>query len=144
MWEYMMSSSRPHNSYVQNHFTPGDQGKSFNKCVTKVGERIYRDLGLPNDPRGRYVIAMLARQEFQDSNRYEFAYKPMPAVDRDMHIIHEGLQKTLEAGMLSPEEKTSAFFIEKVFFRTPQGRRFRTDAHKRQATTRAGSHHGRP
>ena len=99
-----------------NHFTPEDQGKSFNKCVTKVGERIYRDLGLPNDPRGQYVIAMLARQEFNDSNRYEFAYKPMPAVDRDMHIIHEGLQKTLEAGMLRPEEKTSAFFIEKVFF----------------------------
>ena len=99
-----------------NHFTPEDQGKSFNKCVTKVGERIYRDLGLPNDPRGRYVIALLARQEFGDSNKFDFAFKPMPATDRDMHIIHEGLQKTLEAGVLSPEEKTSAFFVEKVFF----------------------------
>jgi len=99
-----------------NHFIPEDQGKAFNKCVSKVGERIYRDLGLPADPRGRYAIALLARQEFAKSKRYEFAYKPMPAVDRDMHIIHEGLQKTLEAGMLSPGEKTSAFFIEKVFF----------------------------
>jgi len=99
-----------------NHFSPDDQGKSFDKCVTKVGHRIYRDLGLPGDPRGRYVVAMLARQEFGNSNKFNFAFEPMPAADRDMHIIHEGLQKTLKAGVLSPEEKTSAFFIEKVFF----------------------------
>ncbi|NNF97111.1 MAG: hypothetical protein HKM94_09315 [Halobacteria archaeon] len=99
-----------------NHFSPDDQGKAFNKCVNKVGKRIYTDLGLPGDPRGRYVVALLARQEFGNSNRFEFTYKPMPATDKNMHIIHEGLQKALKAGVLTPGEKTSAFFIEKVFF----------------------------
>jgi len=99
-----------------NHFSPDDQGKSFNKCVNKVGESFYTRIGLPGDPRGRYVIALLARDEFQDTNKFEFAYKPMPETDRDMHIINEGLEKTLKAGALNPEDKASAFFVEKVFF----------------------------
>lgn len=99
-----------------NHFSPDDQGKSFDKCINKVSENIYTRIGLPDDPRGRYVIALLARQEFGNSNKFNFAFNPMPPVDKDMHIINEGLQKTLKAGVLSPEEKTSAFFVEKVFF----------------------------
>ncbi len=99
-----------------NHFSPDDQGKSYNKCLNKVGENIYTRMALPGDPRGRYVFALLARQEFGNSTTFNFAFKPMPAVDRDMHIIHEGLQKTLKAGALNPEEKASAFFVEKVFF----------------------------
>jgi hypothetical protein len=99
-----------------SHFSPDDQGQSYNKCVNLVGKKMYTILGLPDDPRGRYVLALLARQEFKNTNRFEFAYKPMPPIDQDMQIIHEGLQKTLEAGQLAPGEKTSAFFIEKVFF----------------------------
>ena len=99
-----------------NHFSPLDQGKAYAKCFNAVGKRTYKTLGVDNDQKGKYVFAILAQEEFGHKHVLEFAYQPMPAINKDMKIIHEGLRKTLEAGLINPDEEKSAFYIEKVFF----------------------------
>lgn len=44
------------------------------------------------------MFARLAHREFSKEALLGFAYSPMPDVDEDMHIIHEGLEKSLAAG----------------------------------------------
>ena len=99
-----------------NHFSPTDQGQAYAACFSAVGERTYQALGLNNDPKGKFVFALLAQDEFGSKSIFDFSYNPMPAKDQDMQVIHEGLRKTLEAGLINPDEKKSAFFVEKTFF----------------------------
>lgn len=99
-----------------NHFSPIDQGKTYAECFNAVGKRAHETLGLKNDKKGKYVFAMLAQEEFASKHMLEFSYMPLPDIDNDMRIIHDGLRKTLEAGQIKLDEKTSAFYIEKVFF----------------------------
>lgn len=104
------------NLICSNHFSPEDQGKAYVDCFNALGKRAYETLGLNHDAKGKYVFALLAQQEFGETNIFQFAYQPIPTEDNDMRIIHEGLAKSLEAGLIDPEKETSAFFIEKVFF----------------------------
>lgn len=104
------------NLICTNHFSPIDQGKAYFNCFNAVGERTYATLGLNDDKRGKYVFALLTQQEYGESNVFAFAYQPMPDEDSDMRIIHEGLAKSLEAGLIDPDKEKTAFFIEKVFF----------------------------
>jgi hypothetical protein len=99
-----------------NHFSPTDQGKAYTDCFNAFGKDTYAHLGLNNDQKGKYIFALLAQQEFGKSNIFRFAYQPMPAADKDMRVIHEGLRKALEAGLINPDEKKTAFFVEKTFF----------------------------
>ena len=99
-----------------NHYSPIDEGKAYSECFNAFGQRFYDRLGLDKDRKAKYIFALLAKQEFGKGNIFNFAYQPMPEEDKDMRVIHEGLRKTLETGMLSPKEKKSAFFVEKVFF----------------------------
>ena len=80
-----------------HHFTPKDQPEEYRQCREAVAERYYRQLGLQNDPKGRYVFAMLAKWEFGKEDSLKFAYVPMPEENRDMRIIHDGLQNSLQA-----------------------------------------------
>jgi len=104
------------NLICTNHFSPGDQGKAYTDCFNAVGKYVYETIGLNNDQRGRYIFALLARKEFGMEHKLNFSYEPMPPEDEDMHIVHDGLVKTLEAGLINPNEKKSAFDVEKVFF----------------------------
>jgi hypothetical protein len=78
-------------------------------------EHLYQQL-IGRDVRGKYVFALLARDEFSADASLEFAYQPMPAEDRDMRIIHEALAKALGAGALSEEARSNPFFVELEFF----------------------------
>jgi len=98
------------------HFSPTDQGKDYADCFNSVGQRAYGILGLDNDKKGKYIFALLAQDEFRGKNIFKFAYDPLPEKDKDMEIIHEGLRKTLEAGLINPDQEKSAFYVEKVFF----------------------------
>jgi hypothetical protein len=104
------------NLVCTNHFSPTDQGKVFADCFNAVGQRAYETLGLDNDKKGKYIFALLAQDEFGKKNTFKFAYDANPIIDKDMQIIHEGLRKTLEAGLIYPDEEKTAFFIEKAFF----------------------------
>ena len=82
------------------------QSAEYRKCFDNVSEQIYTITGLKTDPKGRDVFAKLAQREFGDENLLGYSYEPMPAIDRDMDIIHDGLEKALAAGE-----------SEKVFFK---------------------------
>lgn len=99
-----------------NHFSPTGQRDDYRNCINAFGQRFYSLLGVSSDKKAKYVFALLAKQEFGNSDTFKFAYQPLPAEDKDMRIIHEGLSKTLQAGMLDPDEKKPTFFVEKVFF----------------------------
>jgi len=126
------------NLICSNHFSPIDQGKAYTDCINAVGKRTYETLGLNNDKRGRYVFALLTQQEHGESNIFQFAYQPMPTEDRDMLIIHQGLAKSLEAGLIDPDEEKTAFFVEKTFFEYLKQQGFEptpTDGHQQPLLT---------
>lgn len=84
-------------SVCQQHFALRREPAQFVACHGAVAEHIYASFDLQADPRGAYVFALLARGEYGGRGDMAFAYEPMPAEDRDMAIIHEALQVTLEA-----------------------------------------------
>lgn len=85
-------------------------------CVNRVAKGVYDKLGVANDARGRYTLALLARAEFEPAGQLTFAYEPMPTEDRDMRVVHEGLAKTLAAGARS-DDSQGFFHVEETFFR---------------------------
>lgn len=99
------------------HLSLERRSPDYPGCMDGTARRLYEGLGVARDARGRYLLALLAHAEFGTENRMRFAYDPMPAEDRDMRIIHEGMRKTLEAGHLSPTASQSFFFVEESFFR---------------------------
>lgn len=98
------------------HFSTRYQGREYRECLDSVVKRIYENIGLESSARGRYVFALLAKRELQPRGAGRFAYEPMPPVDRDMQIIHEGLDKSLQAGSLSAEAQAGVFVVEQEFF----------------------------
>jgi len=104
------------NLLCANHFSPTDLGKAYATCFDAVSQRAFETLELGNDPKGKYVFALLAQDEFATKNLLQFSYNPMPEKNQDMYIIHEGLRKTHEAGAITVDERTTAFHVEKIFF----------------------------
>lgn len=98
-------------------FSLDRRSAEYPDCVDETARFLYGELGVAHDPRGRYVLALLARAEFGSQRRMRFAYDPMPEEDRDMRIIHEGMRKTLEAGYFAPSASQELFFVEESFFR---------------------------
>lgn len=74
------------------HFSKRRQPEQFGQCREAVSRNLYTKLKLEVDPAGRYIFALLARQEFSQDQALRFAYQPMPPEVRDMRIIHEGLE----------------------------------------------------
>ncbi len=105
-------------------FSEQYQQREFKQCRNALAHRIFTALAVQTDPRGRYVFARLAQWEFSQQNTLRFAYDPMPAEDRDMRIIFDGLIQALEAGEQSDAAKQSAFFTEDTFFRHLLNERF--------------------
>lgn len=97
-------------------FPENSRSQKFLQCQDEFAQKIYHIVGMHDDPRGRYIFALLARWEFGKQNTFRFAYDPLPAEDRDMHIIFDGLIKTLEAGEQSEIAKQGIFFTEDTFF----------------------------
>ena len=82
------------------------QSRDYRLCFDSVSNQLYTMTGLDTVPHGSYVFARLAQREFGEEDLLRYSYEPMPATDRDMQIIHDGLAKALAAGE-----------SEKVFFK---------------------------
>jgi hypothetical protein len=99
-------------------FSAAEQPAALRECVDVVAERAHRRLGVADHPRARYVFALTAKRSFEDTGALRFAWDPMPEVDRNMLIIHEGLERTLEAGRPLPDPTERSVSVEEEFFTT--------------------------
>jgi len=90
------------------------QPVEFRQCHDVVSERLYAKLELQEDPDGRYLFAMLAREEFSKKEGLRFAYDPMPKEDKDMRIIHEAMANTIATREL--DAKGIKASVETEFF----------------------------
>jgi predicted acylesterase/phospholipase RssA len=100
----------------QGNFPTPDQQPQQLACRDRLSEKLYRLLGVADDPKSRYTFALMARREFGPNGGLRFAYDPMPPEEPDIGIIFEGLDQTLLAadrGKLPAEEVPST---EKAFF----------------------------
>ena len=93
------------------------QQELYAECVNRLGRQMYRSVGVDTDPRGQYIFARLAEREFNKTNELDFSYTPLPPVDRDMQIIHDGLAEALNAGDDLEHDEQSVFVTENTFFR---------------------------
>jgi hypothetical protein len=100
----------------QLQFSAGAEQHALRSCIEASSREFYGQLGVDRDARARYLFARLARAEFGAQGALRFAYEPMPAEDRDMRIIHEGLGKALATGELGPEAAQGALAAELGFF----------------------------
>lgn len=79
----------------RQHYSPLRQSESFGRCRDSAAQTLHGGLGIAGDPRARYVFARLAEREFAASGALAFAYRPLPAEQRDLRIIYEGLEAAL-------------------------------------------------
>ena len=98
------------------HYSRVQQSRELGQCMTLSATRLTKEIGLSEDPRGKYVFALLAKREFGDRNQLQFAWKKMPKPITDLRLIHEGLEKSLLAGEKRGEGTGGAFAVEKEFF----------------------------
>ena len=97
-------------------FSERYQKQQFRQCQNSIAEKLYKLVGIKNDPRAHYLFARLAKWEFENQKILHFAYTPLPEEDRDMRIIFDGLIKTLESGEKSDIAVRGVFFTEDTFF----------------------------
>ncbi|WP_455219686.1 hypothetical protein, partial [Kaarinaea lacus] len=74
----------------QRHYLHEQQDAYF-QCLNAMARRFYIALGLETDAIGRYLFALLAKQEFSAANNLRFAYEPMPKKDKDVLAINTAL-----------------------------------------------------
>jgi len=97
------------------HFSKKRQPEEFGQCREAVSHNLYAKLKLQDDPVGRYIFALLARQEFSQEQALQFAYQPMPPENRDMRIIHEGLEHVAPL-IEQPSKELISARVETGFF----------------------------
>lgn len=97
------------------HFSP-KQKRDYGNCLSAFAKRFVNDMGLAQDSRGRYVLALLAQKEFAHLGDLKFIYRTMPKQDKDMRLIFEGLNKSLQAGRQRHKGYAGLFAVENEFF----------------------------
>jgi len=97
-------------------FSKENQAEEYQQCFNAMAEQVYEVLGVGDDAKARYLFARLARDEFGNSGALNTFYEPMPVVDVDMEMIHDGLKAALEAGEDSELAQKGAFYTEESFF----------------------------
>jgi integrase/recombinase XerD len=85
-------------------------------CRDQISEKLYRSVGLDEDPKGKYLFALMAKQEFGNDDGLRYAYDPMPSEDRDIQIIFEGLKKSTQAASMDQNSSEELISIEREFF----------------------------
>ena len=103
------------NQCLQN-FPARDQQDQRLSCRDRLSEKLYRLIGVADNPRSRYVFAMMARQEFGQEGGVHYAYDPMPAEERDMRIIHDGLDLAFLAAAQGDPTSEELLSTEQAFF----------------------------
>ena len=95
------------------HYDRGYQADDYRRCFDEAAGVFYDIAGLKDDPRGRFVFAVLARDEFAATGQLPFAYaQPVPD-SADMRMIHAALKKSWmageDAGVFFEQLKAEAF-----------------------------------
>ncbi|MFV1997498.1 MAG: patatin-like phospholipase family protein [Acidiferrobacterales bacterium] len=88
----------------------------YDECLNVFAKRYIDDIGLSEDSRGRYVLALLAQKEFARLFPVKSFYRTMPKQDNDMRLIDEGLNKSLQADRQQPKGFAGLFAVENEFF----------------------------
>lgn len=97
-------------------YFPLEDHSKYDECRDVLSKQFYDSVGVEDSVAGRYVFARLAQWEFGFDGMLKYAYSPLPPVDEDMQIIHEGLEKARSAGETHDEDDESIFVTEDTFF----------------------------
>jgi len=104
------------NSQCAQNFPSQDQQIQLLTCRNRLSEELYHFSGMADNPKGRYVFALMAKQEFGKESGLHYAYDPMPPEDRDIRIIHEGLNKSVLTADEGNEKIEGPLSTEREFF----------------------------
>ena len=97
-------------------FPSQDQRAQMLTCRDLLSEGMYNLLGVVDSPKGRYLFARMAREEFGKEGALRYAYDPMPPEDRDFRIIFEALNKSVLPTDEDEEELEGMLATEREFF----------------------------
>lgn len=104
------------NEQCRQNFPGQKQGDEVRACRDMLSEQLYDLVGVDDDAKGRYFFALMAKQEFTHAGALRFAYNPMPPEDRDIRIIHEGLNQSVETHEMAEEGSEDLVSVERGFF----------------------------
>jgi len=104
------------NFQCERNFPTQNQKAQFLTCQDRLSKELYHLLGVADNPKARYVFALMAKQEFGNQGSLLFAYDPMPPEDRDIRIIHEGLSKSFLADDKGKGTLEGLLSTERMFF----------------------------
>ena len=104
------------NVQCSRNFPSQDQQAQFLTCQDRLSAELYHLLGVADHPKGRYVYALMAKQEFGNQGGLRYAYDPMPPEDRDIRIIHEGLKKSVLDNNKGKSKLEGVLLTERKFF----------------------------
>jgi len=97
-------------------FPSQDQQAQLQTCRDRLSQELYNLTGVVDNPGARYLFARMARQEFGQVGGLRYAYDPMPAENRDVRIIFEGLNKAVLPTDEEQEELEGMLATEREFF----------------------------
>ena len=90
--------------------------EAYLSCRDRLGKELYHLIGVADNPKGKYLFARMAEQEFGRTGALPFAYDPMPPEDRDIRIIFEGLRKPAPADAEESDPLEGMVASEREFF----------------------------
>lgn len=98
------------------NFPSRDQKSTVQTCRDQLSEQLYHLVGVADQPKSRYLFALMAEREFGQGGGLRYAYDPMPPEDRDIRIIFEGLDKSVLADRKDDAASKNLISIERDFF----------------------------
>ena len=104
------------NNQCSQNFPLENQETQRLACRDQLSEQLYGLLGIADNPKSKYIFALMAKREFGPANQLRFAYEPMPSEDRDSRIIFSGLSKPFQTNMGQGENLTGTLSTEREFF----------------------------
>ena len=111
-------------SQCSRNFPTQDQRAELLACRDRLSQDLYQYLGVADNPKSRYLFALMAKREFGGEGGLRFAYEPMPPEDRDIRIIFEGLDQTVLADDDDDEETEELLSTEREFFEHLKAEKF--------------------
>ena len=103
-------------SQCARNYPSRDQADDIQTCRDRLSEQLYRLIGVADNPKSRYLFALMAKREFGPQGQLRYAYDPMPPEDRDIRIIYQGLEKSVLAYRQDRQGSEDLLPIEHEFF----------------------------
>jgi hypothetical protein len=112
------------NFQCTRNFPSPNQQAQFLTCRDRLSEELYHLSGVADNPKSKYVFAVMAKQEFGKEEGLRYAYDPMPPEDRDIRIIYEGLTKSFLTTDEGNDKLEGPLSTEREFFEYLKAERF--------------------